>query len=112
MLHFVGHGFKAGGAALAFEKEDALADRVEAADLAELVVAGAQHVPELVVLSACFSEACGAALVDAGVPYVIAIDRDKARAAPALERGRCSRSVSPRASLSSSRKSGFLLRPV
>jgi tetratricopeptide (TPR) repeat protein len=72
ILHFTGHG---GDGVLAFEDERGTAHPVTADDLRRLI--GVAHQPPvLAFLSACHSESLVHALIQAGVPHVVAIDAE------------------------------------
>jgi hypothetical protein len=86
VLHYTGHGSPD---ALAFEDGRGGLHPLTAGQLAALVCPGGQLGFRLAFLSACHSGGLAAALLDAGVPHVVAVDPDEPvmdRAATAFAR--------------------------
>jgi len=73
VLHFVGHGTDEGH--LLLEDDYGLAQWMDADRFLRSLPADRAHHPRLVVLFACHSGVVGAALRQAGVPHVVAVDR-------------------------------------
>ena len=73
VLHFVGHGTDEGH--LLLEDDYGLAQLMDADRFLRSLPADRAHHPRLVLLFACHSGVVGAALRQAGVPHVVAVDR-------------------------------------
>ncbi len=74
LLHYTGHG---GKGALAFEDGRGGLHRLDAAQLAALVRPGGRPAFRLAFLSACHSASLAQALLEAGLPHVVAVDADQ-----------------------------------
>ncbi|MBC7249843.1 MAG: tetratricopeptide repeat protein [Anaerolineae bacterium] len=88
VLHLSGHGTEIG--TLILEKPSGESHHLSADEVVKLLPAAPDRRPQLVILAMCHSEKAGQALHCAGVPYVVAIEREYPiydRAATAYARG-------------------------